>query len=147
MKSYQGKGVYGAIAIGKISLLNKPEAAVKRVRVDDTDGEKSRFEQAKASSLSQLQEIYDKALKEVGEANAAIFEIHQMMLDDEDYNESINNIIETQSVNAEYAVAVTADNFAEMFSSMDDAYMKARAADVRDLSNRFISNLTGEISL
>ena len=94
MKSYQGKGVYGAIAIGKISLLNKPEAAVKRVRVDDTDGEKSRFEQAKASTLSQLQEIYDKALKEVGEANAAIFEIHQMMLDDEDYNESINNIIE-----------------------------------------------------
>lgn len=146
MKSYQGKGVYGAIAIGKISLLNKPEAAVKRVRVDDTDGEKSRFEQAKASSLSQLQEIYDKALKEVGEANAAIFEIHQMMLDDEDYNESINNIIETQSVNAEYAVAVTADNFAEMFSSMDDAYMKARAADVRDISNRIISNLTGETS-
>lgn len=146
MKSYQGKGVYGAIAIGKISLLNKPEAAVKRVRVDDTDGEKSRFEQAKASSLSQLQEIYDKALKEVGEANAAIFEIHQMMLDDEDYNESINNIIETQSVNAEYAVAVTADNFAEMFSSMNDAYMKARAADVRDISNRIISNLTGETS-
>lgn len=146
MKSYQGKGVYGAIAIGKISLLNKPEAAVKRVRVDYTDGEKSRFEQAKALSLSQLQEIYDKALKEVGEANAAIFEIHQMMLDDEDYNESINNIIETQSVNAEYAVAVTADNFAEMFSSMDDAYMKARAADVRDISNRIISNLTGETS-
>lgn len=146
MKSYQGKGVYGAIAIGKISLLNKPEAAVKRVRVDDTDGEKSRFEHAKASSLRQLQEIYDKALKEVGEANAAIFEIHQMMLDDEDYNESINNIIETQSVNAEYAVAVTADNFAEMFSSMDDAYMKARAADVRDISNRIISNLTGETS-
>lgn len=146
MKSYQGKGVYGAIAIGKISLLNKPEAAVKRVRVDDTDGEKSRFKQAKALSLSQLQEIYDKALKEVGEANAAIFEIHQMMLDDEDYNESINNIIETQSVNAEYAVAVTADNFAEMFSSMDDAYMKARAADVRDISNRIISNLTGETS-
>ena len=146
MKSYQGKGVYGAIAIGKISLLNKPEAAVKRVRVDDTDGEKSRFEQSKASSLSQLEEIYDKALKEVGEANAAIFEIHQMMLDDEDYNESINNIIETQSVNAEYAVAVTADNFAEMFSSMNDAYMKARAADVRDISNRIISNLTGETS-
>lgn len=146
MKSYQGKGVYGAIAIGKISLFKKPETAVKRVRVDDTDGEKSRFEQAKAESLSQLQEIYDKALKEVGEANAAIFEIHQMMLDDEDYNDSINNIIETQSVNAEYAVAVTADNFAEMFSSMDDAYMKARAADVRDISNRIIGNLTGEIS-
>ena len=146
MKSYQGKGVYGAIAIGKISLLNKPEAAVKRVRVDDTDGEKSRFEQAKASTLSQLQEIYDKAFKEVGDANASIFEIHQMMLDDEDYNESINNIIETQSVNAEYAVAVTADNFAEMFSSMNDAYMKARAADVRDISNRIISNLTGETS-
>lgn len=146
MKSYQGKGVYGAIAIGKISLFKKPEATVKRVRIDDTDGEKSHFEQAKAKSLSQLQEIYDKALKEVGEANAAIFEIHQMMLDDEDYNDSINNIIKTQSVNAEYAVAVTADNFAEMFSSMDDAYMKARAVDVRDISNRIISNLTGKTS-
>lgn len=147
MKIYQGKGVYGAVAIGKISLFKKPEAAVKRVRIENTDGEKSRFEQAKAAALDQLQEIYDKALREVGEANAAIFEIHRMMLEDDDYNESINSIIESQSVNAEYAVAVTADNFAEMFSAMDDAYMQARAADVRDISNRVINNLTGNSSV
>lgn len=146
MDKYTGKGVYGAIAIGKISVFKKRDADVKRVHVEDTENEKRRFEEAKTASVKQLGEIYQKALKEVGEANAAIFEIHQMMLDDEDYNDSINNIIETQNVNAEYAVAVTADNFAEMFSSMDDAYMKARAADVRDISNRIIGNLTGEIS-
>lgn len=143
MKKYQGKGVYGAVAIGKISLFKKPDAAVKRIHVVDTDNEKTRFEQAKTLAVQQLQEIYEKALKEVGETNAAIFEIHQMMLDDDDYNDSINNIIDSQSVNAEYAVAVTADNFADMFSAMDDAYMKARAADVRDISNRLINNLSG----
>ncbi len=143
MKKYQGKGVYGAIAIGNISLFQKPETAVKRIHIEEPDSEKARFEQAKAASLTQLQEIYDKALKEVGEANAAIFEIHQMMLDDDDYIESIYSIIESQSVNAEYAVAVTADNFAEMFSAMEDAYMQARAADVRDISNRIINNLMG----
>lgn len=146
MDKYTGKGVYGAIAIGKISVFKKRDADVKRVHVEDTKNEKRRFEEAKTASVKQLGEIYQKALKEVGEANAAIFEIHQMMLDDEDYNDSINNIIETQNVNAEYAVAVTANNFAEMFSSMDDAYMKARAADVRDISNRIIGNLMGEIS-
>lgn len=147
MKKYQGKGVYSAIAIGKISLFKKADAEVKRVRVVDTENEKTRFEQAKTLAVQQLQAIYDKALKEVGEANAAIFEIHQMMLDDDDYNDSINNIIDSQSVNAEYAVAVTADNFAEMFSAMDDAYMKARAADVRDISNRLINNLSGNVSI
>lgn len=147
MKKYQGKGVYGAVATGKISLFKKPDAEVKRIRIDDTDNEKTRFEQAKTLAVQQLQEIYDKALKEVGEANAAIFEIHQMMLDDDDYNDSINNIIDSQSVNAEYAVAVTADNFAEMFSAMDDAYMKTRAADVRDISNRLINNLSGNASV
>lgn len=146
MNKYTGKGVYGAVAIGKISVFKKRDAEVKRVRIDDTEAEKRRFEEAKAASVEQLGEIYEKALKEVGEAHAAIFEIHQMMLDDEDYNDSINNIIETQSVNAEYAVAETADNFAEMFASMDDAYMKARSADVRDISNRIIANLLGEIS-
>ena len=146
MKKYQGKGVYGAIAVGKISLFKKPDAAVKRIRVVDTGNEKMRLEQAKTLAIEQLQKIYDKALKEVGEANAAIFEIHQMMLDDDDYNDSINNIIDSQSVNAEYAVAVTADNFAEMFSAMDDEYMKARAADVRDISNRLINNLSGSVS-
>ena len=147
MKKYQGKGVYGAVAIGKISLFKKPDAEVKRIHVVDTDNEKTRFEQAKSLAVQQLQEIYDKALKEVGEANAAIFEIHQMMLDDDDYNDSINNIIDSQNVNAEYAVAVTADNFAEMFAAMDDAYMKARAADVRDISNRLINNLSGNASV
>lgn len=146
MKKYQGKGVYGAIAIGNISLFQKPETAVKRIHIEEPDSEKARFEQAKAASLTQLQEIYDKALKEVGEANAAIFEIHQMMLDDDDYIESIYSIIESQSVNAEYAVAVTADNFVEMFSAMEDAYMQARAADVRDISNRIINNLMGAVS-
>lgn len=143
MKKFQGKSVYGAVAVGKISLLKKSDAAVNRVHVTDTDNEKMRFEQAKTLAIEQLQEIYDKALKEVGEANAAIFEIHQMMLDDEDYNDSINNIIDSQSVNAEYAVAITADNFADMFSAMDDAYMNARAADVRDISNRLINILSG----
>lgn len=147
MEKFNGKGVYGAIAIGKLSLFKKPDAEVKRVHVDDADGEKARFEQAKARAVEQLGEIYEKALAEVGEANAAIFEIHQMMLDDDDYNDSIINIIDTQRVNAEYAVAVTADNFAEMFSAMDDAYMKARAADVRDISNRLINNLSGNVSV
>lgn len=147
MKKFQGKGVYGAVALGKISIFKKADAAVKRVRITDIDNEKTRFEQAKTLAVEQLQEIYDKALKEVGEANAAIFEIHQMMLDDEDYNDSINNFIDSQSVNAEYAVAITADNFADMFSAMDDAYMNARATDVRDISNRLINILSGNVSI
>lgn len=146
MKKYQGKGVYGAVAIGKISLFKKTDTEVKRVHTEDIDGEKKRYEEAKSLAMQQLQEIYDKALKEVGNAHAAIFEIHQMMLDDDDYNDSVYNIIETQSINAEYAVAVTADNFAEMFSAMEDEYMKARAADVRDISNRLISNLLGNFT-
>ena len=143
MKKYSGKGVYGAIAIGKISVLKKIDAAVTRVHVEDAAAEKARVEKAKQAAAEQLQAIHDKALKEVGEANAQIFEIHIMMLEDEDYNESIANIIDTQQVNAEYAVAVTSDNFAEMFAAMDDAYMQARSADVRDISNRRIANLTG----
>ncbi|MBQ3515927.1 MAG: phosphoenolpyruvate--protein phosphotransferase [Lachnospiraceae bacterium] len=141
MKKYTGKGVYGAVAIGKISIFKRQEVSVKRERIDDIDAQKQRVEDAKAQATAQLQEIYDKALKEVGEANAQIFEIHMMMLEDLDYNDSICNIIETQSVNAEYAVAVTSDNFAEMFGAMDDAYMKERAADIRDISNRLIRNL------
>lgn len=143
MEKFTGKGVYGAIAAGKIAVFKKQDATVKRVHTTDTDNEKKRFEAAKAAALKQLENIYNKALKEVGEVNAQIFDIHIMMLDDEDYNESICNIIESQGVNAEYAVAVTSDNFAEMFSAMDDAYMKARAADIRDISNRLIANLTG----
>ena len=141
MKQYQGKSVYGAVAIGKISVFRRQEVSVKRVHTEDTPGEIKRVEQAEARAAQQLQEIYDKALREVGETNAQIFAIHQMMLEDEDYNDSIRNIIETQKVNAEYAVAVTSDNFAEMFRSMDDAYMQARSADIKDISNRIIRNL------
>ena len=143
MKKYLGKGVYGAVAIGKISVFKKCDAAVTRIHVEDTEKEKQRVKAAKELAAKQLTEIHEKALREVGETHAQIFEIHLMMLDDDDYNESIENIIDTQSVNAEYAVALTSDNFAGMFSSMDDAYMQARAADVRDISNRIIANLTG----
>ncbi len=142
MITITGKGVYGAVAIGKISVFTRSEVTVKRAHVEDLDAEKARFEEAKAKTISELGEIYEKALKEVGEANAQIFEIHQMMVEDDDYNESVLNIIDTQKVTAEYAVAVTGDNFAEMFAAMDDAYMKARAADVKDISNRIIKNLT-----
>ena len=141
-----GKGVYGAIALGRISVFTRKEAAVKRTHIDDIAAEKERLQKAKEKATEQLQAIYDKALKEVGEANAQIFEIHMMMIEDEDYNESINSIIETQSVNAEYAVAITADNFAAMFASMEDAYMQARSADVKDISNRIISCLSEENS-
>lgn len=143
MREYTGKGVYGAIAVGKISIFKKQDAVIQRTSMADTEAEKARVEAAKTAASEQLQAIYEKALKEVGETNAQIFEIHMMMLEDEDYNESIQNIIDTQKVNAEYAVSVTADNFAEMFSAMDDAYMQARAADVRDISDRIIANLTG----
>ena len=143
MTVFKGKGVYGAVASGKISVFKKQNIAIKRVHCTDTANEIARVESAKAKTLEQLQAIYEKALKEVGETNAQIFEIHMMMLEDDDYNDSIVNIIENQKVNAEYAVAVTADNFADMFSSMDDSYMQARAADVRDISDRIIANLTG----
>lgn len=146
MTKYVGKGVYGAVAIGKISVFKKNDVSVARTHIDDTEAEKARVEAAKSAAAEQLSAIYEKALKEVGETNAQIFEIHMMMLEDEDYNESIRNIIDTQHVNAEFAVAVTADNFAEMFSSMDDSYMQARAADVKDISNRIIANLTGTTS-
>lgn len=143
MREYTGKGVYGAIAVGKISIFKKQDTVIQRTSVADTEAEKARVEAAKTAASEQLQAIYEKALKEVGETNAQIFEIHMMLLEDEDYNESIQNIIDTQKVNAEYAVSVTADNFAEMFSAMDDAYMQARAADVRDISDRIIANLMG----
>lgn len=143
MKKYTGKGVYSAIAIGRISVFKKKDLAVKRMSCEDTETEKKRVENAKNLAKGQVGTLYEKALKEVGEANARIFEIHMMMLDDEDYNESIDNIIDTQKVNAEYAVAVTADNFSEMFLAMDDAYMQARSADIKDISNRIIANLTG----
>ena len=147
MKKFTGKGVYGAIAMGKISVFQKQDTLIQRTSVKDTEAEKARVEAAKAAAAEQLQAIYEKALKEVGETNAQIFDIHMMMLEDDDYNESIQNIIDIQKVNAEYAVSITADNFAEMFSAMDDAYMQARAADVRDISDRIIANLTGNVAV
>lgn len=138
MITIQGKGVYGAVAIGQISFFERGEISVKRERAADTAKERERFEKARKFALGELSALYDKALKEIGETNAQIFDIHQMMLEDLDYIDSVANIIENQHMNAEYAVAVTADNFAMMFSSMDDEYMKERAADVKDVSNRLL---------
>ena len=143
MQIYKGKSVFGGIAIGKISVYKKDEQLVKRVKIEDADAEMERYTAARNIAAAQLQKLYDKALKEVGEANAAIFEVHQMMLEDEDYNESVENIIHSQMVNAEYAVSSTADNFAQMFEAMDDDYMRGRAADVRDISERVITVLAG----
>ena len=142
MQIYNGKSVFGGIAIGKISVYQKKEQQVKRVKIDDPEQEMARYEKAKG--IKQLQGLYDKALREVGEANAAIFEVHQMMMEDDGYNESVENIIRSQGVNAEYAVATTGDNYAQMFSAMDDDYMRERAADVRDISERLLTILNGE---
>lgn len=144
MQIYNGKSVFGGIAIGKISVYQKKEQQVKRVKIDDPEQEMARYEKAKAEGIKQLQGLYDKALREVGEANAAIFEVHQMMMEDNGYNESVENIIRSQGVNAEYAVATTGDNYAQMFSAMDDDYMRERAADVRDISERLLTILNGE---
>lgn len=144
MQIYNGKSVFGGIAIGKISVYQKKEQQVKRVKIDDPEQEMARYEKAKVEGIKQLQGLYDKALREVGEANAAIFEVHQMMMEDDGYNESVENIIRSQGVNAEYAVATTGDNYAQMFSAMDDDYMRERAADVRDISERLLTILNGE---
>lgn len=146
MKKSTGKSVNTGIAIGKISVFNRNEPEVRRESVENTDKEIARFKGAKEKALAQLEEVYHKALVEVGETNAQIFEIHMMMVEDEDYNEAILSIIENQKVNAEYAVAVTSDNFREMFSAMDDSYMQAREADIRDVSNRIIACLSKERS-
>ena len=140
----KGKSVFAAIAIGKIAIYRKKEQLVKRIHVVDTQQEISRFQAAKEKSMEQLKGLYDKAVKEVGEASAMIFEVHQMMLEDQDFQDSVYNMVKTQNVNAEYAVAATGDNFANMFASMDDGYMKERAADVKDISERLINNLSGE---
>lgn len=144
MIKFTGKGVYGAVAVGKISVFERQGKRVKRIRISDPEAEILRLEAAKAKALEQLGQIYDKALTEVGQANAQIFEIHMMMVEDEDYNDAIMGMIRTQNINAEYAVSVTSKNFAEMFSSMEDSYMQARAADVKDISNRIIACLTGD---
>ncbi len=139
----EGKSVFGGIAIGRLSVYHKKDNQVKRMKVTDTDAETARFMTAKEQAKEQLATFYEKALKEVGEVNAMIFEVHQMMLDDPDYIESITNMIATQEVNAEFAVATTGDNFSQMFAAMDDDYMRERAADVKDISNRVISILQG----
>lgn len=144
MQSFFGKAVYKGIVVGPVAVLRKSDSQVRREKIEDTDTEIKRVEQAGEQAKEQLQKLYDKAVKEVGEASAAIFEVHQMMLEDEDYLDAIHNMIQTEKVNAEYAVAVTGDNFSEMFASMDDDYMKARAADVKDISDRLVRNLSGE---
>ena len=144
MQVLEGKCVFGGISIGPVSIYQKGDNTVKREKIEDAAAENQRFHEAKEKAKNQLQGLYEKALKEVGEANAAIFEVHQMMLDDLDYIESIENMINTQMINAEYAVATTGDNFSEMFAAMDDDYMKARAADVKDISNRVIAVLQGQ---
>ena len=143
MITISGKSVFGGVSIGKLMFYKRNEKVIKRAHVDDVDAEWKRFQDAKDTAVSQLKGLYDKAIEDVGEANAMIFEIHQMMLEDLDYLESIENIIRTQEVNAEFAVATTADNFAQMFAAMDDAYMQGRAADVKDVSERVLDILCG----
>lgn len=142
MQIFSGKSVFGGIAIGNISIVNKDKNQVKREKITDASEELEKFYSAKEKAKKQLSDLYDKALVEVGEAHAAIFEIHQMMLDDDDYVESIENIIKTQLVNAEYAIAVTGDNFAKMFGDMEDEYMRERAADIKDITERLLNVLS-----
>ena len=144
MEKYIGKSVYKGTAIGPVSVLKKKDSLVKRIHIDNTAEELKRLDAAKDRTMTQLGQLYEKALQEVGEVNAAIFEVHQMMLEDDDYQDAIHSMIQNEEVNAEYAVAVTGDNFAEMFANMDDEYMQARSADVRDISNRLGRNLSGE---
>ena len=146
MEKSTGKSIFKGIAIGKILFYQKGEQPVKRVKIEDTAEQIKRYEDARAKAAEQLQGLYEKALKEVGEANAAVFEVHQMMLEDDDYIDSVVNIIETQQVNAEFAVATTGDNFAKMFAEMEDDYFKARAADVKDISERMVNILSGNES-
>lgn len=146
MEKYTGKSIFKGIAIGKILFYQKGEQPVKRMKIEDTAEQIKRYEDARAKAAEQLQGLYEKALKEVGEANAAVFEVHQMMLEDDDYIDSVVNIIETQQVNAEFAVATTGDNFAKMFAEMEDDYFKARAADVKDISERMVNILSGNES-
>lgn len=144
MQCFQGKSVYKGIVMGPVAVLKKNDYQVKRARIEDPEAEVKRVEEAVEVLKKQLGRLYDKAVREVGEASAAIFEVHQMMLEDEDYLESMENMIRTELVNAEYAAAATGDNFAEMFAAMDDEYMKARSADVKDISERLVRNLSGE---
>lgn len=144
MRKYIGKSVYKGVRLGSVVVMKDRNEPIKRKKTEDFKEELKRLEAACVESKNQLQKLYDKAVKEVGETSAAIFEVHQMMLEDEDYLDAIHSMIETEQVNAEYAVAVTGDNFSQMFANMDDEYMKARAADVKDISNRLVRNLSGQ---
>lgn len=143
MQTYKGKSVFGGIAIGRIRVYQKNRQQVRRTRIEDTEAELARYERARIETVNQLKELYEKALVEVGEENAAIFEIHGMMLEDGDYNESVQNMIQSNCVNAEFAVAATGDNLSQMFAAMQDEYMRARAADIKDITERIIGNLQG----
>ena len=143
MEKFFGKSVYKAITLGKVLVFARNENQIKRRKIEDVDGEIVRLESAIAKATEQLQELYEKAVKEVGEASAAIFEFHQMMLEDDDYLDSMHEIIRGEEVNAEYAVAQTGDNFSAMFAGMEDDYMKARAIDVKDVSERLVRILSG----
>ena len=140
---YDGKAVFEGIAIGKISVYTKQEQLVKRIKVDDPEAEKKRYADAREVAIEQLKGLYEKAVKEVGESGAEIFEAHQLMVDDEDYIESVENIIDTEEVNAEYAVAQTGDNFAKMFAEMEEEYFRGRAADIKDITERVLNALLG----
>ena len=144
MQSFFGKSVYKGIVLGPVVVLKNTDSQVRRKKIEDVESEKQRIEQARKQAIKQLEALYEKAVKEVGEASAAIFDVHRMMIEDEDYLDAIDNMIKTEKVNAEYAVAVTGDHFSEMFARMDDDYMKARAADIKDISNRLVRNLQGE---
>lgn len=142
MTEYTGKGAGGGIAVGKIMIYKRQNIQVNPVKVHNVEDELARFENAKQAALEQLGSVYEKALTDVGEENAQVFEIHMMMIEDEDYNDAITEMISNQSVNAEYAVSCASDSFSQMFSSMDDSYMQARAADVKDISRRIIECLS-----
>ena len=144
MLKLSGKSVYKGVVLGPVTVFRPQDQLVKRTKIEDPQSEILRLQEAVVHAQEQLKKLYDKAVKEVGEASAAIFEVHQMMLEDEDYLDAIHNMIQTEMVNAEYAVAVTGDNFSEMFANMDDDYMKARSADVKDISERLVRNLSGE---
>ena len=146
MDTYTGKSIFKGIAIGKILFYQKGEQAVTRVKIQDAQAEIKRYEDATQQAIEQLNALYEKAVKEVGEVNAAVFEVHAMMLEDDDYMDSIRNMIETQQVNAEFAVATTGDNFSKMFADMEDEYFSARAADVKDISERVVNILSGKES-
>ena len=143
MQTYKGKSVFGGIAIGRIRVYQKNRQQVRRTRIEDTEAELARYERARIETVNQLKVLYEKALVEVGEENAAIFEIHGMMLEDGDYNESVQNMIQSNCINAEFAVAATGDNLSQMFAAMQDEYMRARAADIKDITERIIGNLQG----